>query len=152
MSTQELYKYYTNKPYFEYYNANPEGAKKKTLRWDRGDCVIRALAKASGKGWIASYDYLCAKGRRDLCTPSDAGFCRKWWQESGAVWHACKAEKGKKRMTAQGFAESHPKGSYIVSVANHDTAVVDGKIYDVWNCGESAVVGYYDMTNFDITK
>ena len=53
-------------------------------------------------------------------------------------------------MTALQFAETHPVGRYVLSVANHETACVDGVILDAWNCGEKAVVGYFDMAAFKL--
>jgi len=53
-------------------------------------------------------------------------------------------------MTVMQFAETHPTGRYIISIANHATACVDGVILDSWNCGEKAIVGVYDMANFQL--
>jgi hypothetical protein len=37
------------------------------------------------------------------------------------------------------FAKQHPKGTYLISVRNHLTAVVDGVVYDTWNCSFKAI-------------
>lgn len=37
------------------------------------------------------------------------------------------------------FAESNPKGTFILLTFGHLTAVVDGVLVDTWNCGDYAV-------------
>ena len=39
-------------------------------------------------------------------------------------------------MTAKEFALTHPNGTYILRLAHHLSAIVDGKIRDTWDCGE----------------
>ena len=150
MNDERFNKYYKSGPHFRIENPNPEWAKKRGFVWDRGDCVIRALANAISCSWVEAFDYLCAKARADYNVPTDGPGFRRWIQEDGAVWNHCKAEKGKKRMTALQFAETHPTGRYVLSVANHETACVDGVILDAWNCGGKCVVGYFDMSAFKL--
>ena len=40
--------------------------------------------------------------------------------------------------------KDHPTGRYIVTVAHHVVAVVDGKYYDTWDSGEKSLYGYYE--------
>ena len=148
MDTKRFNSYYKSGPHFRIENPNPCWAEKRGFEWDRGDCVIRALANAVSCSWIEAFDFLVAKARRDFNVPNDKHGSRKWMIEGGAVWTACKPEKGKKRMTVLQFAETHPNGRFIVSIAHHQTAVVDGVILDAWNCGGDCVVGYLDMANF----
>lgn len=37
----------------------------------------------------------------------------------------------------------NPNGRYILSLANHLCAVVDGKIRDGWNCGDKCIYKIY---------
>ena len=150
MDTERFQKYYQSGPHFRIENPNPAWALKRGMVWDRGDCVIRALANAISCLWVESFDYLTAKARRDFNVPNDGPGFRRWIVEDGAVWTHCPAVKGKKRMTVKEFAETHPKGRYVISIANHETACVDGVILDAWNCGHKAVVGYFDMANFKL--
>lgn len=55
--------------------------------------------------------------------------------------------KGEKRMTAKDFALNNPKGRFILALANHLCAVVDGKIRDSWNCGDKCVYKIYTKVN-----
>lgn len=150
MDTKRFQKYYQSGPHFRIENPNPCWAAKRGFKWDRADCAIRALANAISCSWVESFDYLTAKARRDFNVCNDFAGFRKWIVEGGAVWTPCKAVKGKSRMTVCEFAETHPNGRYVIQVASHFTACVDGVILDAWNCGEKCVVGYYDMSNFKL--
>jgi hypothetical protein len=118
------------------YNANP---KHKTV-----DCAIRAVAKAAGLSWLDAFDGLCAVARRRYSVPNDWGVCQRYLATLGFVrGDAPKIAKGSHRPTVRSFAEAHPSGAYVLRVANHLTCVVDGKYYDLWDCGNRAVYGYY---------
>lgn len=150
MTNERFMRYYNPTDWFKYTNPNPTAKNKKTLVWDKADCAIRALAISAGIEWVDAYDYLSAKARRDYSVPNDGKCFRKWLIEGGAVWTFCKAESGRKRMTALDFAKAHPVGSWVITISNHECACVDGKLRDTWNCGEKAVVGYFDMAGFRI--
>ena len=145
-----IQKYYQSGPHFRIENPNPAWALKRGMVWDRSDCTVRALANSISCLWVDAFDYLVAKARRDYNVPNDGPGFLQWLIEGGAEWNHCKAVKGKKRMTVLQFAESHPKGRYVVTIANHETACVDGVVLDSFNCGSSAVVGYFDMANFKL--
>lgn len=150
MEKKRYSKYYEANAHFRIENPNPRWAQKRGLVWDTPDCVIRAVAIAISCTWLEAFDYLTAKARAEFTVPSDGTRLRKWLEDGGAIWHHCKAEKGKKRMTVKEFAEKHPKGRYIISIANHECACVDGIVMDAWNPGDKAVVGYLDMVNFKL--
>lgn len=150
MTNEKFMRFYNPTDTFQYMNPNPDAKNKKTMVWDRGDCVIRAIALSIGCSWLEAFDFTVEKGRRDYCNQNDGRYLRKWLLENGATWMAVKAEKGKKRMTATDFARTHKEGHFIISLASHECACVDGKILDTWNCGEKCVVGYYDMSNFKL--
>lgn len=118
--------------------------------WNIGDCALRALANSISCTWLEAFDFLTAKARRDYSVVNDGPSFRKWMVENGAVWTHCPAIKGRSRMACQQFAETHKKGRYIIYIANHFTACVDGVILDAFNPSDSAVVGYFDMANFKL--
>lgn len=150
MEQRRFQKYYQSDDHFRIENPNPDWAKKRGFVWDRADCSIRALANAISCEWVEAFDFLTEYARRDFNVCNDFGGFRKWVVEAGAKWIHCKAEKGKSRMTVRQFAETHPEGRYVLSVANHFTACVDGVILDAWNCGDKCVVGYFDMSEFNL--
>lgn len=148
METKRFLKFFQNTSTFELTNPNPHWQDKKGFVWDRGDCIVRALANSISCTWLEAYDFLAAKAREDYNMPNDWGGLRKWLTGNGAIWNHCKAVKGKNRMTVKEFAESHKEGRFIVAMASHGAACVNGKILDAWNCGDKCVVGYYEMEGF----
>ena len=126
---------------FEKYNPNPFYEKDK--KYTKGDCVIRAICKVTGLGWYEVYDLLCAKGRA-MC---DFGNQKEVYEavlsDLGFQWVVVKREKRKKAETVESFMESHQQGGYILRLAHHLTAVVDGVNYDAWYPQGYSVYGYW---------
>ena len=119
---------------FIFFNENPRGA-------NVGDCVIRAICKATGKTWHEVYTALCIYGYM-LCD----------WGDSNAVWGAYLQDLGYSRdvvpnacpacYTIADFAMDHPEGTYIVATGRHVVAVVDGNIFDSWD-SSGEIPAYY---------
>jgi hypothetical protein len=152
MDAKTFKKYYQDNSYFKLTNPNPEWENTKSLKWNRPDCVIRAVALATGLSWVEAYDFLSAKARRDFTVPNDGTRLRDWLAEACATWNAVEVKPGKKRLDAEGFAKSHPEGRYILRLAHHEAACVDGVILDAWNCSAKCVYGYIDVTNIQKDK
>lgn len=49
------------------------------------------------------------------------------------------------RFTLEEFARKNPKGRYIVLVTGHLTTVIEGVVYDTWNCGSKNIQCIYVM-------
>lgn len=145
MNKEYFNKYYKDGQYFKYSNPNPAAAERHTLKWDRGDCAIRAVAHALNITWLRAFDLLTSYARSKYNVLNDRGLTRAFFTEYGYTYVGLKPERGKHRMTVEEFAKTHKKGYYFISIANHFTACVNGKIYDVWNCGDSAVNGYVEI-------
>ena len=150
MNENRFNAYYATTPNFRIENPNPTWKSKRGWVWNKPDCVIRALANSVGISWLDAFDYLTRKARADFNVYNDGAALRKWIVEDGAKWVHCKAEKGKRRMTCLDFAKAHKSGRYIISIANHEVACVDGVLLDAWNPSDKCVVGYYDMSDFRI--
>ena len=107
-----------------------------------GDCVVRAITKATGDTWKETYLNLCLKGLEMGDMPS-----------SNAVWGAYLSDRGFKRgiipnncpecYTVGDFAKEHPTGIYVVALGNHAVAVVDGDIYDTWDSTEEIPIYFW---------
>lgn len=110
-------------------NPNPLG---KTV----GDCVIRAVAIATGQSWRTTYRDLCRMGEYQGDLPN-----------SNAVWGSYLREKGARQfllpescpecITVRAFAERYPEGIYVIGTGDHAVAVIDGDWYDIFNSGEA---------------
>ena len=127
---------------YEVYNPNPyhvEGTKA-----THGDCVIRALCKATGLGWFDVYDRLCAKGREQGDFGDRTPVYSAVLVELGWVNRPVKRIRGKKAPTVESFIEEHPTGTYILRLAHHLSTIVDGVCYDTWYPQSKTVYTYWE--------
>lgn len=115
----------------------------KNDRSTKGDCAIRALANGAGITWLEAFDLLTAEARRTFNVPSDITCFRGALSALGYTEVTPKVVKGKKRLTVEGLAKKNKHGRYIVQVANHFTAIVEGKIRDTWNTSNKCVYRYW---------
>lgn len=121
---------------------------KKDLRDKVGDCQIRALAKALGKTWLEVFDLItpiCREQQVMDIFSCDLAKTKEAMSGLGFAYTGISNKKGTKRPTVDSFAKDHKEGRYIVSVAHHVVAVVDGKYYDTWDSGEKSLYGFYEL-------
>lgn len=127
---------------FRYYQPN-----KKDLKDQYGDCTIRALSKALECTWLDAFDMMIPICREAQCSnifSAPAKVRNPLVESLGFKYTGVSNKKGTKRPTVDRFAKDHPEGTYILNVANHEVAVVDGLYYDTWDCGECSVYGYFE--------
>ena len=62
----------------------------------------------------------------------------------GFEYHGISNKKGSKRPTVKSFSKTHKNGIFILSIAGHHVAAVDGNYYDTWDCGEKSLYGYFE--------
>lgn len=126
---------------FVYYQPNDKDIKDKY-----GDCTIRALSKALDLDWVSAYlktvPY-CIKYQAPNIFNLPCKLEAEIMNDLGFNYTGVSNKRGTKRPTVDGFAKDHPKGTYILNVANHEVACVDGKYYDTWDCGHCSLYGYY---------
>lgn len=127
--------------YFEYTQPNPSEKQGKLSK--KGDCVIRAFAIAFGITWLEAYDILAERARRTYNVPNDNLNYKGYLDENG--YQKVDIKNGTKRHTAKSFAKSHKEGAYILRLAGHLAACVDGKIRDTWDCGDKSVYLAYKI-------
>lgn len=117
-------------------NPNPEG--KKT-----GDCVIRAIAIAEKKSWIEVYDALCELGREMSDMPNMKKVYETYLIKNGWVKQKMPKHSNGKRYKLRELADENPKGVFIMGVVHHIATVIDGDLYDTWDCGRKCVGNYF---------
>ena len=120
---------------FIYFNPNPKGS-------FVGDCVIRALSKATDADWYKVYLDLAIQGYAMCDMPS-----------SNAVWGQYLMSNGYRRYiipntcpdcyTVKSFCADNPQGKYILATGTHVLTVIDGDYYDSWDSGNEIPVYYY---------
>lgn len=119
------------------YNANP---KRKI-----GDCAVRAVCKALNQDWQTAYFNLCKLGSQLWAMPNSDIVIEEYLRLHGFIRRTYKVEKGSKRITVNEFAKEHSNGVYVLRVAGHVTCVINGDIYDLWDCGHKCVYSYYEL-------
>lgn len=130
---------------FVFYNPNPNQRFKKDgtpMKWHGTDCTVRSLAKALNISWLQAFQMLCEEATKQLMTYDDIKVLRKVWEHQGFM-------KGEPltgtKPTINEFCAAHKKGTYILSLSGHVVTIVDGKIYDTWDCGAWKVRSYYKV-------
>lgn len=109
-----------------------------------GDCVCRALAIAESMDYKEAYDLL-ATASKAAGYPKSArnGVYKKVYEKVFADlgWHWVSAPKFVGRKAR--YTDMPEKGRYILRMAKHLSAVVDGELHDSWNSGHKMVYGYW---------
>lgn len=129
--------------HFVYYQPN-----KKDLTDTVGDCQVRALSKALNISWLEAFDLtipICRELQTYTIFACDRGKTREAMKRLGFTYTGVSNSRGQKRPTVESFAKAHPIGTFVVKVAHHVVAVVDGKFYDTWDCGQRSLYGYYEL-------
>ena len=130
---------------YQYYQPNS-----KDLKDEYGDCTIRALSKALGLSWLETFDLtipLCREYQVANVFYAPSRVERKIIEPLGFKYYGISNKRGSTRPTVYSFAKDHPKGTYLLNVANHVVALVDGIYYDTWDCGDKCMYGYYERVS-----
>lgn len=110
-----------------------------------GDCVIRAIVKATNRNWGKVYQDVVNKGYRMKDMPS-----------SNHVWASYLKDSGFRRYiipdmcpdcyTVKDFCYDHPIGTYILGTGTHVICVVDGDYFDTWDSGDEVPIYYFERS------
>jgi len=128
---------------FKYFQPN-----KKDLKDKVGDCQIRALCKTLNLSWVEAFDLtipICRELQTYTIFDCDLKKTKEAMRSFGFEYTGVSNKKGTKRPTVDSFAKNHPEGTFILSVAHHVVACVDGKYYDTWDSGHKSLYGYYQL-------
>lgn len=118
-------------------NPNPLGRQ-------TGDCVIRALAIATGQSWRDTYRQLCDLGERYADLPN-----------SNMIWNMFLRRRGAKQfllpencpecITVQAFCERYPEGIYVIGTGDHAVTCISGDYYDSFDSGMCVPTVFWRM-------
>ena len=133
--------YRKSKGSFIFHNENP----KKLV--SSADCVIRAIALATGKTWENTLEGLVEISLKVKDVPNAKRVYNKYLEQLGYPMQKQPRKTNNKKYTAEEFAKKFDEGTYVISLANHLSVVVDGKIYDTWNCSDRSVGNYWEVNN-----
>ena len=108
-------------------NPNPLG--KQT-----SDCVIRAIAVATGQSWKRTYRELCELGEIEAEMPNVNYVWGLYLRDKGAAQFLL-PESCPACITVRAFCEKYPVGIYVIGTGTHAVAVIDGDYYDALDSG-----------------
>lgn len=102
-------------------------------RLNTSDCVVRAVSKAFNRDYLETRREL-NRTKRELNFQSykDTKFLYKYLENYERI--ILKAVKGKPRVKGYDFTKMYPEGTFILKMAGHITVMIDGVIYDSWDC------------------
>lgn len=123
---------------FERINLNPSGRK-------CPDCVIRAIMKATGKTWLETFDGLVSVARENFTIAGDKRAYEKYLADCGFEKKPMPRFPDNTRYTVGEFGIENPNGIFVVGIANHLTVIVDGVLYDTWNCSHKSVGNFWQQ-------
>ena len=105
---------------YKFYNANVKG---KFVN----DCVIRAVSTAESKSWNETYKELSELAEEQGILLDDVNFVEPLLDSRyERVCH--------KNKLVGDFAEEYVDGVYLVTMAGHITCIIEGTIYDTFDC------------------
>ncbi|UUV46378.1 hypothetical protein [Bacillus phage vB_BanS-Thrax2] len=119
-----------------YYNPNP-------LKKETGDCVVRAMCKATGKEWDEVYKELFEIGFELKVMPNCDDAWKQFLINNGFTYNKLAIKRGSKRPKVAEFAKDNKKGTFVLRVANHLVTLEDGYYYDSWDSGTCSMYGYW---------
>jgi hypothetical protein len=131
--------YRESKGCFVFHNENPKGS----LR--AADCVIRAIAKATKQDWETVFTDLAKIALEIKDVPNSKPVYKQYLTEQGYPMQKQPKKSDNTKYTVEEFAKKYNQGTYIISLANHLTVIIDGKIYDTWNCSSKSVGNYWEV-------
>lgn len=121
--------------FYHFDNVNPNGNR-------AGDCVVRAIAKATGKTWDEVYDDLYVIGRKIKRMPNDKETYDRYLKQLG--WKKMKAPKksDNTRYTGREFVKIC-KNCIMHIGGHHLSCIINGKVTDIWDCSRGSVGNYW---------
>ena len=123
---------------FHFFNVNPH----KRLG---GDCVVRAICVFLDISWEQCVREMTELGIKKGVLLNDKSCINYYLESKGYKKMPMPRKDDNTRYTAKEFCQELADSSkkYILSLAGHETVVVNGKVNDIWDCTDSSVGNYW---------
>lgn len=118
-----------------YANPNP-------CRAEEPDCVVRAIAVATGQTWNRVHTALCRMSREYCTMPSVNWLWGMYLREKGFDRFLL-PEECPECISVRAFCRMYPEGTYLIGTGTHAVAVMDGNYYDAWDSGDETPSYFY---------
>lgn len=124
---------------FVYYNPNPQDL-------HVGDCVIRAVSKATDLTWEQTYTKIIVYGYMMSDMPSANRVWREYLKDNGFKKYLI-PDTCPDCYTVADFCRDYQQGTYILGIdgnkGGHVVTVVNGDYYDTWDSGQEIPYFYW---------
>ena len=120
---------------YQHYNANPRQRRV-------NDCTVRAISLATGRTWDQTFEELSEVAQAQAIMPDDVTYIDEYLERRFQKVCGC---KDKIRITVGEFVDTHPQGTYLITMSGHITCAIDGCIYDTFNPRDHFVWGAYKV-------
>lgn len=111
-----------------YANPNP-------CRTETEDCVVRAIAIATGQTWEKVHWDLCVLSHRKCTMPSVNWLWGRYLRSLGFRQFLLPTNCPE-CVTVREFCRMYPKGTYVIGTGHHAIAVRDGNYLDAFDSGD----------------
>jgi len=119
-----------------YANPNP-------CRQEEPDCVVRAIALATGKSWREVHYGLCRLSGK-LCTMPSVNWLWGLYLERHGFRKFLLPESCPSCVTVREFAKRYPDGIYVIGTGSHAVCVRMGDYMDAWDSGDEVPTYFYE--------
>ena len=128
--------------YFHYINVNPKNL-------IEGDCVVRAISRATGLPWKKVYTDLTIIGAEMCRMPNSTQVYDKYLQTLGFVKNPAPKKPDNHKYRGKEFCEEFfNKGVCVMHIGGHHmSCVINGVINDTWNCSGGSIGNYWVRPN-----
>lgn len=116
-------------------NPNPNGAYVE-------DCVVRAIAIATGRSWDDIFVHLCLQAFIMKNMPSVNNVWGTYLKSIGFVSHPLPTNCPD-CYTIRDFCNENRNGIYILATGTHVVAVIDGNYCDAWDSGDEMPISVW---------
>lgn len=125
---------------FEFKNVNPKNRK-------TGDCSTRALVSTLGIDYDEALSLQCDESLKCYYDPTSKQVIERILKKFGYVKMKQPRKSNGKKYTVLEMdsilTKEQMKNGVLITVANHHTCILNGKIIDTWNCDGYTVGNYY---------
>lgn len=116
---------------YRFYNANAVGN-------FVNDCVVRAISTAEGKTWDETYKELSTIAQAQGILLDDVNFVEGYLDKRYRRKPHCAKVVGE-------LIEEYKKGIYLVTMEGHITVIIDGILYDTFDCRYRRIWGVWQV-------
>ena len=132
---------------FEYYNPNPKKRVRRDgtpMKWHKGDCHVRATAKALGLSWKDTLTtlYESALERCDTVGSIDniAEVLEKNGYKKGVISKEWMMQRHRRPTITEVLRDLGNENMTVLFKCTHHVATaINGTLYDTWNCSNEVV-------------